>query len=320
MPCRKKFGCVACSLVPQVVRQKLDDKGEKCIFVGYSEQSKAYRLYNPITKKLIISGDVEFLEEEAWDGTLDKTNKVASSVPEENKTQDVHSTTQTDVPTTPTRAPTTPSTTTPASTNNSESSNPTLASLRSRSINTSRKTRSLRDIYDELQDAENNDSCIKFPLLAHCDPISFEEAIKVDKWISAMDEEIQSIEKNDTWDLLDFSKGEDVIGVQQVYKTKYNADGKVEKDKARLVAKGFSQQPGIDYNETFAPVARLDTIRMILSIAAQNNWKVYQMDVKSAFLNDILEKELYIKQPPGYEILGEEHKVYKLKKALYGLK
>ena len=111
-----------------------------------------------------------------------------------------------------------------------------------------------------------------------------------------------------------------MIGVKWVYKTKYNADGKVEKHKARLVAKGFSQQLGIDYNETFAPVARLDTVRMILSIAAQKNWKVYQMDVKSAFLNGILEEEVYIKQPLGYEILGEEHKVYKLKKALYGLK
>ena len=108
----------------------------------------------------------------------------------------MHSTTQIDAPTTPTRATTTPntitptSTITPASTNSSESSNPTLASLRTRSINTSRKTQSLRDIYDELQEAENNDSCINFALLAHSDPISFEEAIKDDKWISAMDEEI----------------------------------------------------------------------------------------------------------------------------------
>ena len=113
----------------------------------------------------------------------------------------MHSTTQKNVPTTPTRAPTTQNTTTPtsttttASTNSSESFNPTLASLRSRSINTSRKTRSLRDIYDELQEAENDNSCINFALLAHSDPISFEEAIKDDKWISAMDEEIQSIEK-----------------------------------------------------------------------------------------------------------------------------
>jgi hypothetical protein len=129
-----------------------------------------------------------------------------------------------------------------------------------------------------------------------------------------MNEEIQFIDKNQTWDLVELPKGKDVIGVKWVYKTKCNVGGKVEKHKARLVAKGFTQQPGIDYNETFAPIARLDTIRMVLSITAQNYWKVYQMDVKSTFLNGILEEEVYIKQPPSYEVLGEEHKVYKLKK------
>lgn len=85
-----------------------------------------------------------------------------------------------------------------------------------------------------------------------------------------MDEEFQSIEKNQTWDLVELPKDKDVIGVKWVYKPKYNADGKVEKHKARLVAKGFVQQPGLDYNEIFAPVERLDTIRMVLSIATQN--------------------------------------------------
>jgi hypothetical protein len=135
-----------------------------------------------------------------------------------------------------------------------------------------------------------------------------------------MNEKIQSIDKNQSWDLVELPKGKDVIGVKWVYKTKYNANGKVEKHKARLVAKSFTHHHGIDYNETFAPLERLDTIRMVLSIAVQNNWKVYQMNVKSTFLNGILEEEVYIKQPPGYEVLGEEHKVYKLKKALYGLK
>jgi len=144
--------------------------------------------------------------------------------------------------------------------------------------------------------------------------------VQDDVWIDAMDEEINAIEKNDTWELVDLPAEKDCIGVKWIYKTKLNADGEVVKHKARLVAQGFSQQPGIDYNETFAPVARLDTVRLVLAIAAQHNWKVHQMDVKSAFLNGFLEEEVYVKQPPGYEVKGEEGKVYKLKKALYGLK
>lgn len=136
----------------------------------------------------------------------------------------------------------------------------------------------------------------------------------------AMDEEIDAIEKNQTWELVNLPQGKEVIGVKWVYKTKMNANGDVQKYKARFVAKGYSQQPRIDYNEIFASVACLDTVRTILAIAAQNKWVVYQMDVKSIFLNSILEEEVYMEQPPGYEILGHENKVYKLKKALYGLK
>ena len=98
------------------------------------------------------------------------------------------------------------------------------------------------------------------------------------------------------------------------------ADGDVEKYKARLVAHGFSKQPGIDYNETFAPVAIHDTIRMVLTVASNNKWYVHQMDVMSTFLNGSLEEVFYVRQPPQYEVDGQEDKVYRLKKALYGLK
>ncbi|KAI5334092.1 hypothetical protein L3X38_024225 [Prunus dulcis] len=101
------------------------------------------------------------------------------------------------------------------------------------------------------------------------------------------------IEKNNTWEL---------------------------KNKARLVAKGYSQKPGIDFNETFAPVARLDTVRTLVAVAAQRNWSLFQLDVKSAFLNGVLSEEVYVDQPSGFVIQGSEDKVYKLKKALYGLK
>ena len=135
-----------------------------------------------------------------------------------------------------------------------------------------------------------------------------------------MGEEIDSIERNNTWDLVDLPEGKNNIGVKWVYKTKLNADGEVEKYKARLVAQGFSQQPGIDYNKTFAPVARIDTVRMVLVIATQNRWIMHQIDVKSAFLNGCLEEEVYVRQPPGYEIDKHRDQIYKLRKDLYGLK
>ena len=152
------------------------------------------------------------------------------------------------------------------------------------------------------------------------DPIHFEDAIKDRKWIEAMDDEINGIEKNKTWELVDLPEGKEVIGVKWVYKTKSNVEGKIERHKAKLVVKGYKQKQGIDYEETFAPVARMETVRAVFSIAAQNKWKVYQMDVKSAFLNGVLMEEVYVEQPFGYEKKGQEHKVFKLKKALYGLK
>ena len=104
-----------------------------------------------------------------------------------------------------------------------------------------------------------------------------------------MVEEIEMIEKKNTWELVDRPKDREVIGVKWVYKTKLNSDGSIQKYKARLLAKGFKQKLGIDYYETYAPVARLETIRTIIALAAQKKWKLYQLDVKSAFLNGYLE-------------------------------
>eukprot|EP00253_Pinus_taeda_P004710 PITA_04710 len=106
-----------------------------------------------------------------------------------------------------------------------------------------------------------------------------------------MDEEMNAIERNKTWELVELPKGKEVIRLKWVYKTKSNAEGKIERHKARLVVKGYKQQYGRDYEETFAPVARMETVRAVLSIAAQNKWKVYQMDVKSTFLNGVLKEE-----------------------------
>ncbi|RVX02654.1 Retrovirus-related Pol polyprotein from transposon TNT 1-94 [Vitis vinifera] len=134
------------------------------------------------------------------------------------------------------------------------------------------------------------------------EPAGFVEAAENKRWRVAMQEELNMIDKNNTWELVDRPSHKKPIGVKWVYRTKLNSDGSINKHKARLVVKGYAQMFGVDFSETFAPVARLDTIRMLLALAAQRKWKIYQLDVKSAFLNGYLEEEIFVEQP---EDLGE---------------
>ncbi|KAK5844262.1 hypothetical protein PVK06_000398 [Gossypium arboreum] len=144
-----------------------------------------------------------------------------------------------------------------------------------------RGTRTLADVYERAHVAQE-------------EPCSFEEVEADEGWKQAMANEIAMIEKNQTWELVPRLVKRKVIEVKWVYRAKQNADGSLNKLKARLVVKGFSQKYGLDYLETFAPVARLDTIRLLIALAAQMQWKIHQLDVKSAFLNGFLEEEIYI--------------------------
>jgi len=122
------------------------------------------------------------------------------------------------------------------------------------------------------------------------------------------------------WDLVSKPEHKNIIGTKWVFRNKLNEQGEVIRNKVRLVAQGYSQQEGIDYTETFAPVARLEAIRLLLSYAVNHNITLYQMDVKSAFLNGVISEEVFVKQPHGFEDLKHPDYVYKLKKSLYGLK
>eukprot|EP00253_Pinus_taeda_P003155 PITA_03155 len=135
-----------------------------------------------------------------------------------------------------------------------------------------------------------------------------------------MDEELEQIEKNNSWELVPRPKDKNVIGTKWIFKNKLNENGEVIRNKARLVCKGYAQKEGIDFEETFAPVARLEAIRMFLALSSFQNFKVFQMDVKSAFLNGDLEEEVYIEQPDGFILENDPNLVCRLKKALYGLK
>jgi hypothetical protein len=148
---------------------------------------------------------------------------------------------------------------------------------------------------------------------------TFAEALGHLDWDTTMNEEYRSLMENDTWDLVPLPKGRKLVRCKWVYRTKYASDGSVERHKARLVAKGFSQVEGIDYNETFAPVAKMNSIRLVLALAASHKWEVHQMDVKFVFLHGYLQEEIYMEQPPGY-VQNDSSLVCCLKKSLYGLK
>ncbi|GKA50186.1 retrovirus-related pol polyprotein from transposon TNT 1-94 [Tanacetum coccineum] len=135
-----------------------------------------------------------------------------------------------------------------------------------------------------------------------------------------MQEELNQFVPNDVWDLVPLAMSQSIIGTRWVFRNKLDENGIVSRNKARLVAQGYNQQEGIDYDETYALVARLESIRIILAIACANDFKLYQIDVKSAFLNGFINEEVYVAQPPGFIDFEKPNYVYKLKKALYGLK
>ena len=133
-----------------------------------------------------------------------------------------------------------------------------------------------------------------------------------------MKEELDALSKNHTWDLVTLPPRKSVVGCKWIYKIKTCSDGSIERYKARLVAKGFTQEYGIDYEETFAPVACISSVHALLAVAAANKWDIFQMDVKNAFLNGNLSEEVYMQPPPGLSV--ESNKVCHLRRVLYGLK
>ncbi|KAG7583619.1 Integrase catalytic core [Arabidopsis suecica] len=154
----------------------------------------------------------------------------------------------------------------------------------------------------------------------HWIPTTYEEAIQHQVWRDAIEAEKQAMINNHTWDEGDLPRGRKAVTSKWVFTIKYKSDGEIERYKARLVARGFTQKYGEDYLDTFAPVAKLHTVRVVLSLATNLEWDLWQMDVKNAFLQGELEEEVYMRPPPGLEDKEAPGKVLKLNKAIYGLK
>ncbi|GJR37809.1 retrovirus-related pol polyprotein from transposon TNT 1-94 [Tanacetum coccineum] len=158
-----------------------------------------------------------------------------------------------------------------------------------------------------------------FCFISTIEPKNVNEALKDKSWIIVMQEELNQFIANDVWELVP-PKCTTIIGTKWVYRNKLDKNGIVSRNKARLVAQGYNQQEGIDYDETYAPIARLESIRILLAYACALDFKLFQMDVKSAFLNGFINEEVYVAQPLGFIDFKKPNHVYKLKKDLYGLK
>lgn len=304
--------------IPKQTRKKLDPKAIKCIFVGYGENIKGFRVWNPVKNTVDVSRDVVFCE-----------NVVENSIEGESSVEI--------------------SDDSAANVNNnsteSASNVETTAAVDTTFVNESFDEDEFNDCSDEGNNSRRwcdvtesnildqrlrarvnmaNVCCDSSPvafMATFDEPATYKEAIRSEEkrhWIGAMNEEFDSLVKNRTWNLVDLPAGKKLIDNRWVFKVKMNTDGSVDRYKARLVVRGFTQEYGIDYSETFIPVVKFTSIRMVLTIAAQENLKLRQFDVKTAFLYGELEEDVYMSQPIGYDDgIG---KVCKLQKSLYGLK
>ena len=279
------WGCLAKVAVPTPKKMKIGPKTVDCIFIGYAHNSNAYRFLvheseNPDIHKNTI---MESRNASFFENVFPCKSKDGSSSSKrtyETMNEESH---------------------------DSEDEQGVQTEPRR-----SKRTRVEKSFGPEF-----------LTYLLENEPQNYEEAVSSSEgplWKEAIKSEVDSILQNHTWELVDLPPGCKPLGSKWIFKRKMKADGSIDKYKARLVIKGYRQREGLDYFDTYSPVTRINSIRMILAIAALRNLEVHQMDVKTAFLNGDLEEEIYMEQPEGFIVPGQEKKVCKLVKSLYGLK
>ncbi|KAH9697228.1 hypothetical protein KPL71_023524 [Citrus sinensis] len=293
---------------------KFDPKSDVGIFLGYSTSSKAYRVYNKRTLVVEESMHVTFDESnpssaekgvanDDADGELqeESSKENQENAPQENQEDRQEEQTNMELEQQDGISQTLPKEWRYVSSHPKD----VILGDPSRGVTT---RSSLRN------------TCEHNAFISQIEPKSFEDAENDESWIMAMQEELNQFERNNVWELVPKPEHQSVIGTKWIFRNKMDESGVVVRNKARLVAQGYNQEEGIDFDETFAPVARLEAIRMLLAFACHKDFILFQMDVKSAFLNVYIMEEVYVKQPPGFENEKFSNHVYKLLKALYGLK
>lgn len=321
------FGSECLVHVPKEKRKKWDPKTIKMIFVGYPENVKGYRCLDPRNSKITISRDVVFMEKECHKVTKNVSQIFNYDPIPEDVTPNMHSTND-----------------------DSEAENSTMSTDESyEDVSDLTYKPSLSEEFENREDensyvSENTElseeDSVNTPIAVRRDkrkinpparltylavveeePMNVQDAkLRNDwkNWKLAMNDELESLRENKTWELVNLPEGQKPVKTKWVFKLKRDCAGKINRYKARLVAKGFSQRQGIDYEETFAPVVRYASIRLLMALAVQYGLKIHQMDAVTAFLQGDIIEDIYVEQPE--EFSDGSRKVCKLKKALYGLK
>ena len=362
------FGCVCFILRPGELRDKLEAKSTRGMFLGYSTTQKGYKCYDFSKNRTVVSREVKFIENQGyyekkdWESLKDlasspndraaslryllshlgnnhetsNTREATENTPPEPESLDKeqHLDQEEEVGTGETVLET-------QEHGSEREEEATQAEEQEEAPPLRRSTRQKfgPEHWKQTRVYFNNQA-VAHPIQAVCSldllpithqaflgkieaqwiPQSYEEAKDNKQWLEAVKDEVGAMERNHTWDEVDLPKGKKAVSSKWVFTIKYLSNGDIERYKARLVARGFTQTYGDDYTDTFAPVAKLHTVRVILSLATNLDWELWQMDVKNAFLQGELAEEVYMRPPPGLDNSITQGKVLRLRKAIYGLK
>ncbi|CAN1253863.1 Retrovirus-related Pol polyprotein from transposon TNT 1-94 [Linum perenne] len=299
----RTFGCVCFVLLPRKDRTKLTSKTARCVFLGYTDHHKGYLCYDVVHHRVHIGYHVVFLENLYYfRASTPAATSPSTRLPnfDDQEGDDVVLDDIT-VPPSP-------------SAGGQQHSPPLIPDSVEPLIPLRRSIRTTQG-----QPPPRFSDYITYSTTAVSVPSTFKQASGQPEWEEAMAVELQALHDNSTWDLVLRPSHAPVIGSKWVYTAKFHPDGSLDRYKARLVAQGFRQEFGIDYEETFAPVAKMSTVRILIALAAQQSWPLFQLDVKNAFLHGTLKETVYMECPPGYN-KNSQDVVCLLRRSLYGLK
>jgi len=334
----RTFGCACFPFLRPYNAHKLNFRSQECVFLGYSSSHKGYKCLSS-SGKIYISKDVIFNEHRFSYCDIFQQQPIPVSSLSQYFTLNPDLSPLSPTPLTPPtsvlaagssqQSPVSSHTNTPSNSNTDlfvspTVSQPTPPSPSSPESSAPESSAPAEPINNHPMQTRSK-SGIHCPrirpslLLAHTEPKGIKQALSDPTWFSAMQQEYSALLKNHTWDLVPLPPARQAIGCKWVFRIKENADGSINKYKARLVAKGFHQVPGFDFHDTFSPVVKPITIRIVITLALSNHWELFQLDVNNAFLNGLLEETIYMIQPLGFEVT-DKSLVCKLNKALYGLK